>query len=128
MRYRGASNGTPTQDASKTHLDLHRFFDAFLHRFLEPFRPQLASQNQAKSRKIDAKTHFIFESIFGSISNAFWDPTWAPKFTKNINFSLIFVGFRENRPFEVNIDFRQDFDANLPPFSLRKIQPNRIKN
>ena len=35
-------------------------------------------------------------------------------------YSLFFVGFRENRPFEVNIDFLHNFGANLAPFSFPK--------
>ena len=33
---------------------------------------------------------------------------------------MVFAGFRENRPFEVNIDFWHDFGANLAPFSFPK--------
>ena len=33
---------------------------------------------------------------------------------------MVFVGFRGNLPFEINVDFWSDFGTNLAPFFLRK--------
>ena len=70
--------------------------------------------------KIDAKMPSEVDFIFISIFDRFSIPTCFPKSTKIIEKPLFFIGFRENQPFEVNIDFWHDFDANLPPFSLPK--------
>ena len=38
---------------------------------------------------------------------------------KNYEITLFFAWFRDNGPFEVNIDFRSDFDAYLASFSTK---------
>ena len=82
--------------------------------------PQPAPQAHQHPSKIDAKMPSEVDFIFISIFYRFSIPTCLTKSTKIIEKPLFFIGFRENRPFEVNIDFSHDFDANLPPFSLSK--------
>ena len=82
-----------SQDASKTHLILHRFFDTHLHRFWEEFRSQVASQNPPKFDKIDAKMPSEVDVIFKFIFDRFSIPTCLSKATKILRSNFGFYKF-----------------------------------
>ena len=122
----------PSEHPPKTHPKRIWICIVFSIRFcidfwshFDPNLPPKINQNREKPmlRRTLSSSRFLdwvlihFGTQFGSQNSQ-----------KTLKKQLCFIRFRENRPFEVNIDFWHDFGANLAPFSLPKsikFQKNR---